>query len=146
MASTPVKDDVLYAKVTLNVYVDDICTKPLPPVPPGFGYRKSFQYPGTKVLGEEIGGFTGRESEVGYEVNFTVKYRNAISLLRPAFDVIEKRVLWVKKGEVTGFWDKGVDAPKIAESVALPAETDNTNTLLAWGLGAALLLKGLPRR
>ena len=149
MASTPLKGDRLSAKVDLTVYLDQECTKPYPPLPPGpNGLRESTQYPGTRKAGEEVGPFSGNASAVGYEVDdFQLKYTVATP---PAFfwekwryiDVIKPARVWVKRDQVTGFWDNGVDAPKVPKTDNdNPPPPDNTNLILGAAVVLAAFLK-----
>lgn len=146
MASTPSIGDRLTAKVDLTVYLDRECAKQYPPLPPGpNGLRKSVQYPGIRKAGEEVGTFTGTASEQGYEVDIMLTYSVAIQKLI-GWDyqtVVKPARVWVKKTEVTGFWDKGVDAPTPppSDDDKTPPPPDNTNLFLGAAVAVAAFLK-----
>jgi hypothetical protein len=146
MASVPLKGDRITAKVDLTVYTDKECAKPFPWLPPGpNGLRSTLQKPGERKLGEVVGTYTGNSSESGFEVDFTLKYDVAVKkLFGWDYQTVTKPVLlWVKKDQVTGFWDKGVDAPKLPDKLVAPGDqsSDNTNLFLGLAVGAAALWK-----
>lgn len=150
MASIPSKGDRLVAKVDLTVYVDRDCKMQQPPLLPGpNGLKETVQYPGTRKAGEEVGTWTGNMSEVGYEVNFVLTYRVAQQqLFKWTYNTVIKQViLWVKKDQVTGFWDTGVDAPVIPkiDNSGTTQKPDNTNIFLGAAVVAAAFLKFKPK-
>lgn len=145
MASIPLKGDRLTAKVDLTVYTDSECAKSYPVLPPGpSGLRKTTQFPGRRNTGEEVGIFTGKMSDVGFEVDYTLNYQVARQKLVKweYLTVIKSVLVWVKRDQVTGYWDKGVDAPVIPvpENVST-APVDNTNLFLGTAVAIAAFLK-----
>lgn len=144
--AAPLKDNVLTAKVSLKVYTDAECTRELSPVPPGRGYQKSYQYPGRKEAGQELGLYTGVSNGLAYQVNFVIQYRVVPKWPKKPYNVISNAELWVKKAEVTGMWDvDNVDSPKndpnALANQPLPETNNTTNYLLGAGVLGALLLK-----
>jgi len=151
MASVPVKGDRLTAKVELTSYIDKECTVMSPPIPPGpGGYKKEFQFPAKRAAGDEVGVYTGNASGVGYEVEMIWKWRAG----KPTFidsvwrysDMYKFVTAWVKKDQVTGYWDKGVDSPLNDPTNPIntpppPPPKDNTNTFLLLAVGAGLFFK-----
>lgn len=146
MASEPKKGDRLIAKVRLTFYMNDQCTVPFPPVPPGVGYKSTFQVMERKE-DQEVGTYTGKSSNVGFEVDWVQQYRKVPAWPNKPFDVIIPRTSWVKRDQVTGFWDMGVDSPVNDPDNVLntpaPTEPDQTNTYLFMALGAAAFWKFL---
>lgn len=110
MAAVPSKGDRLTAKVRLLFYVDENCTRDFPPVPPGIGYKTTFQIM-DRAAGSEVGVFTGKMSEIGYEVDWIQQYRHVPDYPMKPSNIIQPRTSWVKRDEVTGYWDTGVDSP-----------------------------------
>lgn len=144
MAGVPSKDDKLTAKVLMYFYMDDKCTVPFPPVPPGIGYKRSWQVADRKA-GEEVGLFTGISSDVAYQVNWVQKYRVTANTRNP-YDRIIARTSFVRKSEVTGFWDKGVDSPltnpnNVVNQPIVVDTTDNTNLYLGLALAGTAFVK-----
>jgi hypothetical protein len=143
MASIPKVGDRITAKVKLTVYTDRECLKAFPILPPGpNGLRESIQYPGIKETGAEVGTYTGIFSDAGYEVNFLMQYSVAVKKVFIGWNYqnVTKAVkAWVKKEEATGFWDTGVDAPKVDS----PAGSDNPADKTNWYLGAAIGLAAI---
>jgi hypothetical protein len=147
MARVPEKGDRLLAKVALSLYIDAACNTQMPPVPPGpAGLRKSFQYINVRGQGDEIGVYTGKDSEVGYEVEITMSYQVAMKKLFgwDTITVTKPAMMWVKRDQVTGFWDTGPDAP-VVEVPVTESKTDNTNLYLGGAIAAALIFKNLKR-
>jgi hypothetical protein len=145
MASIPLAGDRLIAKVRLTFYLDSECSIEFPPVPPGFGYKDSFQVP-ERQSGEEVGTYTGQSSQYGYEVEWVQQYRKVPTWPSKPFNVIIQRKSWVKKGQVTGYWDKGIDSPLNDPTNPIntpppPPPKDNTNTFLLLAVGAGLFFK-----
>ncbi len=139
MAAVPSKGDRLTAKVRLIFYVDENCTRDFPPVPPGIGYKTTFQIM-DRAAGSEVGVFTGKMSEIGYQVDWIQQYRHVPEWPKKAQNIITPRTSWVKKDEVTGYWDTGVDAPKV-EDPPPPPPPDNTNTFLGLAIVGAGIFK-----
>jgi hypothetical protein len=141
----PLKGNRLIAKVLLSLYVDSACAIQMPPVPPGpAGLRKSFQLINIKDQDSVIGTYTGNDSEIGYEVEVTLQYQVAIQKLFrwDTITVTKPATMWVKKDQVTGFWDTGVDAPVVKVPV-IETKTDNTNVILGGAIAVALIFKKL---
>ncbi|WP_353720187.1 hypothetical protein [Dyadobacter sp. 676] len=148
MASVPIKGDRLMAKVELTSYSDKECTKMSLPIPPGpGGYKKSFQFPAKRATGDEVGVYTGNSSDVGYEVEMVWKWRaGKPGIPWKYFDAYKFVTAWVKKDQVTGYWDQGVDSPlndpKNPINTPPPqGDKDNTNTYLLLAVGAGLFFK-----
>lgn len=146
MASVPAIGNRLTAKVDLTVYTDRDCTKQYPPLPPGpSGLRSTVQYPGTRKEGEVVGTFTGNFSEAGFEVEFILTYSVAIKKAFIGWNyntVMKPIVVWVKKTQVTGYWDDSVDAPKDPKNETdNPPPADNTNLFLGAAVAIAAFLK-----
>jgi hypothetical protein len=144
------KGDRFIAKVKLTVYQDKDCLKIVLPIPPGpNGYKKSWQYPNIKETGAEVGTYTGNFSDVAYEVDYIYQWRvTKQGLLGTNYDAIQPIKVWVRKSEVTGNWDTGVDAPKdqVIETPLSLSTPDNTNLFLGIGVAAATFMKFiLPR-
>ncbi|WP_439582969.1 hypothetical protein [Dyadobacter bucti] len=140
MADVPSKGDRLTAKVRLIFYVDENCTRDFPPVPPGIGYKTTFQIM-DREAGSEVGVFTGKMSEIGYEVDWIQQYRHVPEWPKAPQNIIIPRTSWVKKNEVTGFWDTGVDAPQVETVYTDPPPVDNTNTFLGLAIVGAGIFK-----
>lgn len=142
MASIPLKGDRLTAKVRLLFYTDEQCTKEFPPVPPGVGYKTTFQVSDRKP-GDEVGSYTGNLSDVGYEVDWVQQYRYVPDWPKKPTDIVINRRSWVKRDQVTGFWDKGVDAPTPPPSGddKTPPPADNTNLFLGAAVAVAAFMK-----
>ncbi|HEV7379470.1 MAG TPA: hypothetical protein VGN64_06735 [Dyadobacter sp.] len=149
MASIPLKGDRLIAKVKLSVYAESNLKTDLGPMPPGPGaLRETWQYPGVRESGEEVGTYTGNMVDSAYEVNYTVQYYVAVQKIFKWESVLKitNAVVWVRKDQVTGGWDMGVDAPK--DSIPPPPKNDddNTNMYLSLAVAAAGFVKFiLPR-
>jgi len=147
MASIPSKGDRLIAKVELTVFQNKECTVSYPILPPGpHGLRKSTQFPGVRKASEEVGAYTGGSSEWGYETDYVLRYSVAeylpFKFKWVTHDIMKLIKVWVKKDQVTGFWDKGVDAPKVPENNNTPPPAaDNTNLYLIIALAVAIFLK-----
>lgn len=145
--AVPAIGNRLTAKVDLTVFTDRECTKQYPPLPPGpNGLRKSMQYPGTRKTGEEVGAYTGNSSEQGFEVDFSLTYSVAIKKTFIGWDyqtIIKPVKVWVKRTQVTGFWDDSVDAPKAPapDKDKNPPPADNTNLFLGAAVAVAAFLK-----
>lgn len=142
MASVPSAGDKLIAKVRLFFYRDPECKIPMPPGNAGKG---DLAYP-ERLAGDEVGTFTGvtgksSDGQITYEVDWVFQFRVRPPWPNKAFDSINKLKSFVKGNEVTGFWDKGVDAPAPPKNDIIDLPPDNTNLYLGLALAGTAFVK-----
>ncbi|TLU91996.1 hypothetical protein [Dyadobacter sediminis] len=102
-----------------------------------------------RTKNQEVGTYTGKSSNIGFEVDWVQQYRHVPKFPKDPTNVVIPRTSWVKRDQVTGFWDMGVDSPindpdvNVPTTTPAPVEPDQTNTYLFIALGAAVFWKFL---